>query len=144
VIINQLRTYLSDRTTSRVFVNGERNGSALEDVGRPAGVKVKAQTCIPEGTYWVARTHSPKFNRPMLILFNVVSDMSIRDGKIQYTGVRIHSGENIDHTDACVLYGKEIKDGKLVKGGLETLEDLIDTLLKSGAEVLWIISEDAA
>ena len=53
-----------------MLVNGKDYGTALEDVGRPAGVKVQDETCIPEGVYKVAITGSPTFGKPLMILYN--------------------------------------------------------------------------
>jgi len=132
MIINQLRTYFKDRTTSRLFVDGvELPDKTLEDCGRPEGVKVQDETCIPEGVYGVKITHSPLFKKPMIILFNQPSDLSVRSGTVQWTGIRVHSGVNTSHTAGCVLYGP-----------YEALQARIQKELDSGKPVYWIIGRD--
>jgi hypothetical protein len=140
MIVNQLRTYLRDRTTSLTFVNGVQHGAALEDTGRPHGVKIAKETCIPEGTYRVDLTLSPRFGRKMLLLSNVESDKSVREGEAQWTGIRVHDGKDIQHTEGCLLYGAAVKDGILVSGKLAELEAMVEKELAAGGRVLWVIS----
>lgn len=105
MIITQLRTYHKDRTVSILFVDGvQLTGTTLEDCGRPSGVKIPKETCIPEGTYGVKITMSPKFKKPLILLYNDPSDLSVRDGPVKWTGVRVHAGATIEHTEACILY----------------------------------------
>ncbi len=140
MIINQLRTYHLDRSISAVFVDGRPFGSVLEDTGRPDGVKVAKETCIPEGTYRVEYSHSPRFGRKMLLLFNVAADKSIRSGTVQWTGIRVHGGVDIQHTEGCLLFGSAVREGRLVAGLLPELEAMIDKELSANGTVLWVIS----
>lgn len=131
MIINQLRKYFATRTTSVLYVNGVlRKDSVLEDAGRPAGVKIDKETCIPEGCYRALVTHSPKFGKEMIILFNVTSDHSINRGGVKFTGVRVHSGTSVDHTEGCLLYPP-----------YEGLKDEIKEATARGEDVFWIINE---
>jgi len=133
VIINQLRTYYRDKTVSRLFIDGvEQQGTCLEDCGRPDGIKIQDETCIPEGVYGVKITHSPQFKKPMIILFNEPSDLSVRDGTVKWTGIRVHAGINISHTAGCVLF----KD-------YEALQSIIKVELDEGRPVYWIIGREA-
>lgn len=54
-----------------------------------------AHSIIPDGTYKVILTYSPKFHR-MLPLFTGIKG---------HDGVRIHVGNFVEDTDGCVLIG---------------------------------------
>lgn len=85
-------------TLGRLSINGEEKYFTVEDKDRDlekGGVKVKGQTAIPKGTYKIDITFSPKYKKKMPILLNVP----------QFIGVRIHSGNDIDDTEGCILVG---------------------------------------
>ena len=50
---------------------------------------------IPDGFYRVRMTYSPRFQEVLPIL----------DGVIGRTGIRIHAGNTIEHTEGCILVG---------------------------------------
>ena len=129
MIINQFREYLQDKTCSAVFVDGIEYGQSLEDVGRPVGVKIQNETCIPEGVYKVAITDSPTFHKPLMILYNVDHNLSIERDGVRFTGIRVHSGSTVGHTAGCVL----IK-------GYQSLQAQVQEAISSGELVLWVIS----
>ncbi len=134
MVITHLRKYHAEKTTSRLFVNGVmQSREILEDAGRPLGVKIPGQTPIPEGCYRVKITPSPKFGKPMLILYNVAADLSISRHGVKFTGVRVHAGNKVEHTDGCPLY--EL---------YEQLQATIQQALSAGEEVLWVVAEDVA
>lgn len=143
MIINCLRQYKKDATISRLLVAGEEFGYVLEDVGRPAGVKIMHETCIPEGSYYVRITHSNRFKRPMMVLFNVVGDHSVDRSGVRFTGIRVHSGENVEHTSGCPLVGEHTNDADKVWDSLESeLKAKVKAALDAGEEVMWVVSED--
>jgi hypothetical protein len=74
----------------------------LEDQEREK--KIKGETAIPCGIYEVAITMSPKFKVLMPILLDVPD----------YTGVRIHTGNDADDTEGCLITGTEF-DKKLCR-----------------------------
>jgi len=86
----------------------------LEDVERIGLLKVAGKTAIPRGRYRVELTHSPKFGRVMPLIWNVgTSDgrkLVVGDGK-QFEGVRIHSGNDADDTEGCLLVGDRLAPG---------------------------------
>lgn len=129
--IVSLRTYHQTKTTSGVYVDGEFFSYSLEDAGRPAGVKVQNETCIPEMTCQVLITHSKRFGKPMMILFNKESDHSIRRHGVKFTGIRCHAGVTIEHTAGCPL----IKN-------YEQLQELVQDAIERGEVVYWTFSED--
>lgn len=129
MIITQLRTYHKDRTVSVLYVDGiQLTGTTLEDCGRPSSVKIAKETCIPEGTYRVTITMSPRFKKPLILLYNDPSDMSVRDGVVQWTGVRVHAGETIEHTEACILYKQ-----------YAALQEMIQAEINAKQPVYWTI-----
>lgn len=65
--------------------------------------KVIGYTAIPEGTYNVAWTYSPKFHRNMPLIEQVP----------WFSGIRIHSGNTAEDTNGCVLVGQKDGAGRL-------------------------------
>lgn len=129
MVITHLRTYLADRTTGRVIVDGQVLGSTLEDIGRPRGIKIPKETCIPEGKYRVAITHSTRFNRPMILLYTDSKDFACTLDEVRFTGIRVHSGTKTEHTEGCVLY----------QGDLGGLENMVAAALNREESVTWEI-----
>jgi hypothetical protein len=130
MIINQIRTYHETRTVSVLYEDGVTlHGAVIEDVGRPAGVKVPGKTCIPEGVYNVSITPSPKFKKPMILLSNK-ADGSIQRHDISFTGIRVHAGISVDHTEGCPLFQD-----------YEKLQARIQEALDRKEKVLWIINK---
>lgn len=126
--IKHLRTYEADKTTGRIEIDGKVLGSTLEDIGRPVGIKIPKETCIPEGGYKVAITQSQRFGRPMILLYTS-PDFACRYEGVEFTGIRVHSGTRTDHTEGCVLY----------QGDLHALEQTIADALNRGESVTWNI-----
>lgn len=129
MIINQFRNYLIDCTVSDVYVNGMKFGEALEDEGRPAGVKIQDETCIPEGVYKVAITRSNRFQKDMMVLYNVEDDHSVKRDGVRFTGIRVHRGSTIEHTAGCVLMAN-----------YEILQDMVQQALDAQEPVFWVIT----
>lgn len=77
-----------------LFVNGVFECHTLEDVVRAQ--KIAGETAIPAGVYAVEITASPKFGRRLPLLLNVPN----------YSGVRIHAGNQSRDTEGCILPGR--------------------------------------
>ena len=142
VIITTLRTYKQNHTDGVVFVNGEEFGYSLENPGRPNGVKIPKETAIPEGTYKVLITYSPHFKRDMMVVFNVDNDHSIERKGVKFTGIRVHGGNTIQHTEGCLMVAEETDYNGHIKGSLESeLMAIVKPALDAGEDVYWVISE---
>lgn len=86
-------------TLGRMYVNGHFECYTLEDVVRPE--KIKNETAIPAGLYFVEVTMSAHFGKLLPLLKGVPG----------YEGVRIHSGNTAADTEGCILVGDaESKD----------------------------------
>lgn len=92
------RKWLTAETTiGSLYIDGKFECYILEDRYRlPGTPKVYGKTAIPCGEYLVQITASPKFKRDLPLLLNVPN----------YTGVRIHTGNDADDTEGCLLTGR--------------------------------------
>lgn len=97
-----LRVVLGARATVGVLrVDGKFQCYVLEDTYRPPPeAKVPRFTCIPTGTYRVELTHSPRFGVEMPLLCDVPN----------FSGVRIHPGNDAGDTEGCLLPGRYASD----------------------------------
>ena len=137
---------VKDTTFSQLWLPGhtERFCYILEDKIREIpGVpveqwKIPGKTAIPAGRYRVTLEKSTKFGPDTITLNNVPG----------YTTIRVHAGNDDDHTEGCPITGLDIDldpngDGGNIRGGtskpaLEKLKAVLVPLLKSGTtEVFW-------
>ena len=86
--------------------------------------------CIPQGWYRLFVTKSPKFGRLLPVLHMVPG----------FEGIRIHAGNNRDHTTGCILVG-ELYSRPMDGGAVPTLfrskateQALVEQLLKAKTE----------
>ncbi len=141
MIVNQLRTYKDNCTESDLYINGLQYCYVLEDVGRPHGVKIKAETCIPEGHYKAVITRSTRFQKDMILLYNTEEKTVERFG-VYFDGIRVHGGTNTEHTAGCPLVGHNLVDGKLSNSASEELHNLVQSAIDAGEIINWIITEE--
>lgn len=85
----------SSATIGELYVDREHIADTLEDRVRPEGEKVYGKTAIPEGTYEMVLSYSPRFKKILPEILNVPN----------FTGIRIHCGNSSADSSGCVLVG---------------------------------------
>jgi hypothetical protein len=133
--LNLERRWLTEHSTIGVLdIDGEFFGFSLEDRMREPGVKVPGKTCIPEGTYPVILSWSPKNQRIMPRLLNVPN----------FTGILIHPGNTEDDTLGCILVGYKYQTDKITESRLafNALFDKLRFATLSGEVISITISLD--
>jgi hypothetical protein len=120
-------------TIGKLYVNGEFECFILEDVEREC--KVAGKTAIPAGKYKVAITMSPRFKKPLPLLYDVPN----------YSGVRIHPGNDADDTEGCLLPGQTNPTPYTVGSSGKAFEALMKKLRVAEAldETVWIEIQSA-
>ena len=85
----------SSATIGELLINDKHLCDTLEDRVRPEGERVYGKTAIPEGTYEVKLTHSPRFKKILPEILNVPN----------FSGIRIHTGNSSKDTEGCIIVG---------------------------------------
>ena len=93
----------------QLYVDGEYFCDTLENT----------DYAIPTGFYRLRVTMSPRFKIYLPLL----------DGVIGRSGIRIHAGNTIDHTEGCILVGEADLPNIRLLSSLKTLHRLCDVLL---------------
>lgn len=88
-----------DVTIGSLSVDGVFECWTLEDAVR-SGPKVYGETAIPAGVYNVDITYSPRFDRELPLISDVVG----------FSGVRIHPGNTAADTLGCLLVGDQRRE----------------------------------
>jgi len=86
----------SSATIGELLINDKHLCDTLEDRVRPEGEKVYGKTAIPEGTYEVKLTHSPRFKKILPEIINVPN----------FSGIRIHSLNKAEESEGCIGVGE--------------------------------------
>ena len=85
----------SSATIGELWANNTHLCDTLEDRVRPEGEKIYGKTAIPEGTYEMVLSYSPRFKKILPEILNVPN----------FTGIRIHCGNSSADSSGCVLVG---------------------------------------
>lgn len=137
-----------DSTLGELRIEGVASCFTLEDERRR--VKMRAETCIPPGTYRVrVRDDSPKFSK-------LDDRWDWHDGMLWLQDVHgfkyvyIHTGNTDDHTEGCILVGDVpvvMPDGEFQVGrsrsAYERIYKPLRAALKKGEDVHVIVIERA-
>lgn len=86
-------SFTKTTTLGKLWLNGDFFCYTLEDAYRGKNVKIPNETAIAEGTYEVKVTMSNRFKRLMPLLYGVPN----------FTGIRMHGGNNHNNTSGCIL-----------------------------------------
>ena len=87
-------TFTPAETLGKLLIDGKLFCDTLEPPVVPNARHPKG--AIPEGWYKIQVTRSPKFGRLLPLLYYVPD----------FEGIRIHAGNNRDHTSGCILVGE--------------------------------------
>lgn len=122
----------------RYKVKGDTVMGVLIDYKRNLGVYYtieKLEKMLPEGSYWMRITHSPKFNKNLPLIWN---DNTVR--KIR--GIRIHSGNTVKDTNGCILIGNTSDLTRLKIGNsIPAVNQLVKAMDKSAIYTLFVRNE---
>jgi hypothetical protein len=127
----ELKLIRKDRTEESTIgdlsINGVFECYILEDKDRGLtqsmsleeikALKIHGKTAIPSGAYQVAITFSNRFQKYLPLLIDVPG----------FSGIRIHSGTNADHSSGCLLPG-EFKNTNRVAESRKAFQKLFDKL----------------
>lgn len=121
-------------TIGHLYIDGKYFCDTLEDVVRDLVTekKVKGRTAIPAGRYRVILNWSPRFGKVLPLLLLVP----------QFDGARIHSGNDADDTEGCILVGENRERGKVLNSRA-TMDRLMQVLISANNrnEEMWITVE---
>jgi len=76
----------------------------IEDVPRARGVKIYAETAIPEGEYNMKITLSNRYGIYLPQIYNQ-SDMSVKQDNVIFTGIRMHKANWAKDLKGCIAPG---------------------------------------
>lgn len=109
----------SSATIGELWVNDTHLCDTLEDRVRPEGEKVYGKTAIPEGTYEVKLTYSPRFKKILPEILNVPN----------FSGIRIHSLNKAEESEGCIGVGEwNGKDTNWISNSRKTFDKLFKLL----------------
>lgn len=141
--IVQQRRYYDAYTQSQLYLtwhSPEQFCWVLEDPKAEGGVKVAAETCIPEAVYNVSESLSRRFQKPMLLLSNT-ADFAVEKNGLRFTGIRPHGGNTVADTNGCPLCAYQSDgNGKVWSRASDDIQALVSPLLALGHNVYWVVA----
>ena len=111
-----------------LHIDGKFFCHTLEDEKRPDGIKIKHETAIPVGLYKVVLTMSNRFRRVMPLLVGVPD----------FTGVRMHGGNDSKDTSGCPLVAFKTDNKRI----WSTAEKKLTQKLQTSKETITIEIKD--
>lgn len=112
----------NESTIGELSIDSKYFSDTLEDRVRPKGEKVYGETAIPEGTYTVVLSYSPKFKKVLPEILNVPN----------FTGIRIHSGNTSADSNGCILVGEwDESKANWISNSRVTMNKLMSLLRKA-------------
>lgn len=112
----------SSATIGELYIDKKYIADTLEDRVRPEGEKVYGKTAIPEGTYEVKLTYSPRFKKILPEILNVPN----------FSGIRIHSLNKAEESEGCVGVGEwNGKDTNWISNSRIAFNELMSLLQKA-------------
>lgn len=112
----------SSATIGELWVNDTHLCDTLEDRVRPEGEKVYGKTAIPEGTYEMVLSYSPRFKKILPEILNVPN----------FTGIRIHSLNKAEDSEGCIGVGEwNGKDTNWISNSRIAFNELMSLLQKA-------------
>lgn len=121
------RTQETDNSVlGELYINDKLFAYTLEDKIRE--VKIKHETCIPEGTYKVIMNMSARFKTILPLLLDVPN----------FEGIRIHAGNTIEDTSGCILLGTSISKDTLLhsKVAIAKFLPILKNALRQGEVII--------
>lgn len=117
------RIFLSSSATiGELWANNTHLCDTLEDRVRPEGEKIYGKTAIPEGTYEVKLTYSPRFKKILPEILNVPN----------FSGIRIHSLNKAEESEGCIGVGEwNGKDTNWISNSRIAFNELMSLLQKA-------------
>lgn len=109
-------------TIGELYIDKKYIADTLEDRVRPEGEKVYGKTAIPEGTYEVKLTYSPRFKKILPEILNVPN----------FSGIRIHSLNKAEESEGCIGVGEwNGKDTNWISNSRIAFNELMSLLQKA-------------
>ena len=117
-IITVLRfDYSKNHTKSIIFINDQFFCFGMEPENKFDNTIKGQRDLIPEGTYSIILSKSPKFKRVLPEILNVPNN----------SGIRIHAGNFPSDTSGCLILGTYFNKNILINSTTK-VEELIDIL----------------
>jgi hypothetical protein len=142
--------YFNDTTIGELYTPGKQEKFCwtLEDAVRPQGVKIPAETAIPETglslAYHLGMRYSPRFKRDMPVIYSEKdgNEFIVKGfGGVTFKYAQIHGGNNDEHTEGCPLVAYNRPSLKTIQGTAEKeVTKLVEQYLKNGRVGISIIN----
>lgn len=111
-------TFTSAETLGKLYIDRQFLCDTLEPPVVPNQRHPKG--CIPSGWYNLSVTNSPHFGRPLPLLHRVPG----------FEGIRIHAGNNREHTEGCILVGERSEFSPTLYMSRKAEQSLVKQLIK--------------